>query len=233
VDLTLSSVAVRMRALPRLLGRPLRRRYYTRGRSWDRLPRPLSELIGLDDEGALGSRRLELGSGIRPTPGYLHLDGNRWAYHLEYRADVLALPFPDDWAEEILAIHVLEHVHPRMLIEALSEWLRVLAPGGRLRVHVPDSAALMDRWRTASLDEKWALMAILFGMRANPRVRAPSDLKHRADHQVAFDREVLEWALRTAGYSDIRDLTGHVSDVHTVGWESLVPSLSLIYEARA
>ena len=49
--------------------------------------------------------------------------------------DALALPFPDDTFDCIIASEVLEHVWADAL--AISELVRVLRPGGRMAVTVP------------------------------------------------------------------------------------------------
>jgi predicted SAM-dependent methyltransferase len=76
------------------------------------------------------SRRIEIGSGPHPTPGFIHMDIEPWGPHLEAICPMWALPFPDDWASEIRAIHALEHVHPSQLEDTLREWHRASRPAG-------------------------------------------------------------------------------------------------------
>lgn len=85
-------------------GEPVRRRYYaddwgkeavTRLSAWWR------DRLGLDDRSAVGTRRIEIGRGSSPQPGYLHVDVNPWAPHVEVVANAWQLPFSDDWADEI------------------------------------------------------------------------------------------------------------------------------------
>lgn len=47
------------------------------------------------------------------------------------------LPFPDHYADEIHAIHVVEHFNRGKVVEILKEWKRVLKPGGKLAIEVP------------------------------------------------------------------------------------------------
>jgi len=51
------------------------------------------------------------------------------------RADLLALPFPDDYFDVVMASEVLEHIPDDR--RALAEIARVVRPGGRVAVTVP------------------------------------------------------------------------------------------------
>src|SRR5690242_3182819 len=90
----------------------LRRLFYAREsfgrRTLSRsLPRRLAQRLGLDDRTAFGSRKLEIGPGGYPTPGYIHMDIRGAAPHLEAVGPMWKLPFADGWAEEIRGIHTL------------------------------------------------------------------------------------------------------------------------------
>jgi predicted SAM-dependent methyltransferase len=216
--------------------RPLRRRFYRDG-SGRRLVRALPDrvvrVLGLDDPSAFGTRCIEIGSGEHPTAGCLHIDVWRDAPHLEATSPAWALPFPDDWAERIVTTHTLEHIEPRLVARTLAEWKRVLRPGGSLHVSVPNTPALMQSYQRASNDEKWAVIAALLGMYADKDVRSPLELRHRADHQVLYDFELLAALLRDAGFTEVRDRTLEIVDRHTEGWRPLVDYCSLVVEARA
>jgi SAM-dependent methyltransferase len=89
-----------------------------------------------DPERAISARRINFGCGQFPLPGWLNVDIDPQA-----RADVyhdlerLPYPFESNSAEEIVASHVLEHLDQPFA--AMSEFARVLRPGGRLTVRVP------------------------------------------------------------------------------------------------
>lgn len=80
--------------------------------------------------------RLNLGSGDDRREGYINVDLR------EDVADVVAsvdrLPFPDRCSEEVLALDLLEHFPVFRTADLLDEWHRVLVPGGRLVVKVPN-----------------------------------------------------------------------------------------------
>jgi Methyltransferase domain len=179
-----------------------------------------------------GSRRIEIGSGNRPQPGYIHVDTNRTAPHVEFFAQAWDLPFADDWADELLSIHVLEHVPPRLLDATLAEWYRVLRPGGVLRVHVPNSATLMNAYLHGPREQRWSVIGALLGMYANADVCGPHELTERPDHHVLFDDELLSEVLARAGFASLEDRSDRESDVHTEGWAPVVRQISLIFHAR-
>jgi hypothetical protein len=229
-----TSARLKLRDRVHRVARPLRRHYYQhlRGRPLvARLSPRWRRRLGLDDESALGSRRIEIGSGTRPQPGYIHVDVDPGAWHLEAVAPAWRLPFPDAWAEEIVAVHCLEHVHPRLLLTTLGEWRRVLAPGGTLTIHVPDGPALMARFADSPRETKWALMGAILGMNCGPDVRAADELIWPAEHQVIFDSDLLRSLLEDSGYADVADVTPSVADVHTTAWADVVPRFSLIFKA--
>lgn len=75
--------------------------------------------------------KLNLGSGARPLKGYENLDRKTGQ-------EVYPLAYPDECADEIRASHVLEHFSHHQTMDVLTDWVRVLKPGGVLKVAVPD-----------------------------------------------------------------------------------------------
>jgi hypothetical protein len=192
-----------MQAARRVAQRPaiaLRRRYYTDAGMASvigRLPAPTRSRLGLDDADARVLRRIEIGGGPYPHPGYVHVDADPAATHLEAHAVAWDLPLPDVWAAEILSIHTLEHVHPRLLQPRLREWYRVLAPRGVVRIHVPNSPALMEPYLAAEDNtRRWMLSGALLGMYGSPAITGPDDLPSDADHQILRPHAALLCASR-------------------------------------
>ncbi len=76
-------------------------------------------------------KRLHIGGGSVHLSGFVNLDrkDGQEAYPLTQ---------PDNSVEEILASHVLEHFSHRDVSLVLQDWVRVLKPGGKLRLAVPD-----------------------------------------------------------------------------------------------
>jgi hypothetical protein len=216
--------------------RPLRRAVADGRARWVRaIPQPLRAELELDGP-VVKPPRVELGGGPYPTPGYIHVDRDLGARHLEYLAPAWDLPFGDDSVSEVLAIHILEHLHPGMLRPTLEEWRRVLAPGALLRVHVPHADHLFAAFSRAEPSRKWAPMVGLLGMWGPPDVTHHSQLdpvRHAPDHKIVFDFPLLCAVLEEHGFTNVVDRTGCEEDRHTRAWAPIVDGFSLIVHANA
>jgi len=76
--------------------------------------------------------RLDIGSGLKAIDGFIPIDRKLGteAFPLE--------GYADNSVDEIYASHILEHFSYADAVKALAEWFRVLKPGGRMRIAVPD-----------------------------------------------------------------------------------------------
>lgn len=85
--------------------------------------------------------RLNLGCGDKILPGYVNVDiaSSRAGQRPDVLCDLHRLaPFADDCADEVMAIHVVEHFWRWEVADVLREWLRVLKPGGRMILECPN-----------------------------------------------------------------------------------------------
>lgn len=82
-------------------------------------------------------KRLNIGCGNKRLPGYVGVDVvAREACDLVAPAD--SIPLPDASVDEVLSVHLVEHVHRWELPRLLAEWARLLKPEGRLVIECPD-----------------------------------------------------------------------------------------------
>jgi SAM-dependent methyltransferase len=90
-------------------------------------------------------RILDVGAGNAYDPYVVTVDLLD-APNITVKCDVRKLP--EDWADqfdEVRASHVLEHIDFGQTQETLNEWARVVKPGGKLRIIVPDLEAYAER----------------------------------------------------------------------------------------
>jgi SAM-dependent methyltransferase len=84
--------------------------------------------------------RLNLGCGDKILPGYVNVDiaPVREGKSPDVLSDLRKLPFADEYADEVLSVHVIEHFYHWEAVEVLKEWVRVLKPGGTLILECPN-----------------------------------------------------------------------------------------------
>jgi SAM-dependent methyltransferase len=107
--------------------------------------------------------RVEIGAGEKPHPDYeIHVDLLPLP-DIEVRAVADRLPFASGSVTALRANHVLEHQSYELIGETLGEWARVLAPGGRLDIGVPDARFVAEQWVRGEIDTAEANHWILGG----------------------------------------------------------------------
>jgi len=105
--------------------------------------------------------------------------------------------FADGAVDTIYASHVLEHVSYQDALQAtLSEWFRVLAPGGQVMISVPDFELLCRIFLQPNLgtQQRFHVMRIIFG----------GQLDQFDFHAVGLTMEFLTIYLTNAGFVDIK-----------------------------
>lgn len=141
--------------------------------------------------------RLNLGCGKKILPGYTNVDFPDNAYKVkpDVEADIRVLPFDDDSADEIMAIHVFEHFYLKEVDMILTEWKRVLKKGGRLVLEMPCLEKVFQMIRQGISDPQ-LIMFPLFG--------DPATHKSEADlHKWCWSGEALGKLLESHGFKDL------------------------------
>jgi len=141
--------------------------------------------------------KMNLGAGDVPLPGYEPVDA---------RAGKPAYPLacPDNSAEEIYASHLLEHFGWRETLAVLKDWVRALAPGGRLRIAVPDLDWVLDRLAAvrAGKEPDCPVESWLFGSQDYPE----------NFHKACFTRAKLNNFMVAAGLENIGPWKSEIQD---------------------
>jgi ubiquinone/menaquinone biosynthesis C-methylase UbiE len=138
--------------------------------------------------------KLHLGCGPRHIPGFVHVDLQR-APHVDIVGPVERLPVRDGSVSLIYASHVLEHFGRYAYQDVLKEWFRVLAPGGILRLSVPDFAACAAIYYESGLvDGLSGLVGLVVGGQRN----------EYDFHKMVFDEAFLRSELAAIGFREVR-----------------------------
>ena len=84
--------------------------------------------------------RLNLGCGDKILENYINVDvaSERKGKKPDVISDIRKLTFDDNYADEILSVHVIEHFWRWEVSDILKEWIRVLKPGGKLILECPN-----------------------------------------------------------------------------------------------
>jgi len=110
-------------------------------------------------------RRLHIGGTVRKE-GWEVFNPLTGA-HVDHQGNAKDLSrFEAETFTEVYASHVLEHFdYAGELLQVLREWFRVLAPGGRLLVSVPDLDVLCSLFTSRDLnaDQRFFVMRMMFG----------------------------------------------------------------------
>lgn len=88
--------------------------------------------------------KLHLGCGKKHWPGFINVDLPGHWKPPDLACDIRQLPYPPESVEEIVAIHVLEHLVRADAEKAIAHWAGLLRQGGRLILEVPCLDKILD-----------------------------------------------------------------------------------------
>ena len=159
--------------------------------------------------------RLDLGAGDVSPPGYVPM-GNAHGTKIFPLTSI-----PDGACDVVRASHVLEHFSSAEIPHVLEEWVRVLKPGGELKIAVPDFAVIAENY-LAGVNQPTE--AFLMGG------------QDAADnfHKALFDEAQLKAALAKAGLmlirrweSDLPDCAGMPISLNLAGIKPHMPEIAV------
>jgi len=140
--------------------------------------------------------RLNIGAGDTQIPGFTPIDA-------KFGHDATKLDYPDASVDEVYSSHCLEHIHHSKTQLVIREWCRVLKPGGRIRIAIPNfDAVIKNVYRDPETFTTAYVSAWLHGT-------------HDVDtdrHQAFILKTDLEMLLRSNGIEEIGEWEGEYED---------------------
>ena len=165
------------------------------------------QFIRLDKNKAL----LNVGCGGNLLKQFINIDFG-WSRNQDLCWNILkGIPLSDNSMEGIFIEHALEHFTMQEILDVLlPDFLRILKPGGILRISVPDAEKAVERYNQAKADgqlkvpftpdESVSLTPMMFLNNTFRQLHAPLQFGHK----FAFDYQTLEFFLRKSGFTEIR-----------------------------
>lgn len=180
------------------------------------------------------NRKLEIGPGDERIQGFETLNSVT-GINVDYVADAARpLPFEDNTFQIIYASHVIEHLPWYVIERAIVEWVRILAPGGRLEIWTPDALKICKAFVAAEEMEdltffqdtsfrfnderdpcKWASYRLIsddYGL---------EEPGHRNWHKALVSGPFLQRVMRRAGCVNIEPLDRSAVRGRDHGWINL------------
>jgi SAM-dependent methyltransferase len=163
-------------------------------------------------------QKINIGSGEVPLPGYLNIDARADLLGVDLACDVRKLDMiGDEMFDEAFAKDVLEHMPRREWRNVLDEWIRILKPGGILKLRFPDSILLFEAYKGGHI-----LLERLFQL-----VFGDQDCPENA-HLSGLTRELVLDYLKEKGLTILKDWRdGHADIRVSASKGELNPELSI------
>ncbi|MDB6123639.1 MAG: glycosyl transferase family 2 [Pedosphaera sp.] len=154
--------------------------------------------------------RLHLGSGRHLVNGWLNVDVCKSDYDIDFACGWL--PWQNHVFKAIVSQHTIEHLELKTeLLPLLCELRRVLKPEGELWLSCPDIEKVCRSYmehRMVDLIAECRTRIPKFSLGKAPSSEMINHLFHQnGEHKNLFDFELLSWALKQSGFTQISRVT--------------------------
>lgn len=170
--------------------------------------------------------KLQLGAGPTSLDGWLSTDIAPASDQVMYLDATNPFPFENDVFDYIYSEHMIEHISWHQGAFMLRECLRVLKPGGTIRIATPDLAVLIglygqDKTEMGEAYIRWITDRFLSGIGVYKATFVINNAFRNWGHQFLYDADLMAMALQEAGFTDIKQCpTGESDHAQLSGIES-------------
>lgn len=150
-------------------------------------------------------KKLQLGASNNLLPDWLNTDISLNHKSVMYLDATQPFPFDDNTFDYIISEHMIEHVPYPAAQRMLRECYRVLGPRGRIRIATPDLSVLLALYNQEKTDEQthyidWAVTRFMPNVEKCRDVFVINNFFQSWGHCFLYDREMLQYAIETAGF---------------------------------
>jgi len=143
--------------------------------------------------------KLHLGCGKRDFgKEWIHVDGTKFP-HVVFDNITKLDHFKNDFFHLMYASHVIEYFDREEVIPVLEEWVRVLRPGGILRLAVPDFRAMAALYIMGHQGKKFELDSFIGPLYGKMDMNG-----QKIYHKTVWDYDTLKPILESVGLTTIR-----------------------------
>lgn len=142
--------------------------------------------------------KLHLGCWHRNIPDFIHVDLCDME-HIDYKSNIDDLSmFDDESTSLIYSSHSFEYFNRKEVVGVLKEWVRVLKPGGMLRLAVPDFDSLIKVYQKTGEVEK--ILGPLYGQMD---IETPNG-NQMLYHKTVYTFDSLRKLLNNNGFKNVK-----------------------------
>ncbi len=154
---------------------------------------PLDSPITRNSRDVSKIRKLHIGAGSDTKQDYINVDRTA---NCDITGDVATLyVFPDNFASEIYHHHLIERLDREEGLQAIQNWYRVLAPGGKLIFETPEADETFRMWLGMDYHQRWEQVE-------NLNLGFQQQLWN--NHKILYDCERMRRMLKEAGFVNIQ-----------------------------
>jgi ubiquinone/menaquinone biosynthesis C-methylase UbiE len=186
----------------------------------------------------MNKRFLEIGPGKNSIPGFESFNlaaDKRTEGSADHEGDARCLPFEENVFDIVYSSHCIEHIPWHQLEETISEWIRVLKPGGQLEIWSVDghkiAKALIEweenknwigpdlkRWRPGGKNHDWIKNNPYHWLSGRLFSYARSGEYDSNLHRSLITPEFLKEIFRNNNLKNIRNMNNNEVRGYDHGW---------------
>jgi len=162
-------------------------------------------------------KKLQVGCGGQLRPDWLNANFESWRNGTIFLDATKPFPIEDGQFDFVFSEHMIEHITHEQGMHMLSECLRVLKPGGVIRLSTPDLQFLIALYgvQKTAVEEayvQWASKSLPTIIEGCEDTFVINNFVRDWGHQFIYDEKTLSASLEHVGFGDVTTVIVNQSD---------------------